>query len=64
MEEALRRKQYSLSKLWQALLSTYKEKEIKDLLGYLSFTITHNDDKSFRRIINLPKGEIWSNLGR
>lgn len=38
--------------------SFYQRKEIKDLLGYLRFTINPNDEQSFRRIINLPKRGI------
>jgi len=39
-------------------LSFYQRKEIKDLMGYLRFSINHNDEQSFRRIINLPKRGI------
>ena len=41
-------------------LSFYQRKEIKDILAYLRFTINHNDETSFRRIINLPKRGIGS----
>ncbi len=39
-------------------LSFYQRKEIKDLMGYLRLAINHNDEQSFRRIINLPKRGI------
>jgi DNA helicase-2/ATP-dependent DNA helicase PcrA len=39
-------------------LSFYQRKEIKDLLAYLRFSLNHNDEASFRRIINLPKRGI------
>lgn len=39
-------------------LSFYQRKEIKDLIGYLRFTLNQNDEASFRRIINLPKRGI------
>lgn len=38
--------------------SFYQRKEIKDLLAYFRFTLNHNDEASFRRIINLPKRGI------
>lgn len=39
-------------------LSFYQRKEIKDLLAYLRFTLNHDDEASFRRIVNLPKRGI------
>lgn len=39
-------------------LSFYQRKEIKDVLAYLRFTLNHNDEASFRRIINLPRRGI------
>jgi DNA helicase-2/ATP-dependent DNA helicase PcrA len=39
-------------------LSFYQRKEIKDLLGYLRFSLNPQDEASFRRIINLPKRGI------
>ena len=39
-------------------LSFYQRKEIKDLLGYLRFTINQQDEEAFKRIINLPKRGI------
>ena len=39
-------------------LSFYQRKEIKDLLAYLRFSINHQDEASFKRIINLPKRGI------
>jgi DNA helicase II / ATP-dependent DNA helicase PcrA len=39
-------------------LSFYQRKEIKDLLGYLRFTINQNDEEAFKRIINQPKRGI------
>lgn len=39
-------------------LSFYQRKEIKDLLGYLRFTINQSDTEAFKRIINLPKRGI------
>ena len=58
MEEALKKKGNIPYRIYGGL-SFYQRKEIKDLLGYLRFTINHNDEQSFRRIINLPKrGEL------
>lgn len=39
-------------------LSFYQRKEIKDLLAYFRFTLNHDDEASFRRIVNLPKRGI------
>ncbi len=39
-------------------LSFYQRKEIKDLLGYLRYTINQNDEEAFKRIINQPKRGI------
>lgn len=39
-------------------LSFYQRKEIKDVLAYLRFTLNHDDEASFRRIVNLPKRGI------
>lgn len=39
-------------------LSFYQRKEIKDILAYLRFTLNHQDEASFRRIVNLPKRGI------
>jgi len=39
-------------------LSFYQRKEIKDLMGYMRFSINTNDEQAFRRIINHPKRGI------
>lgn len=39
-------------------LSFYQRKEIKDLIGYLRFTVNQNDEEAFKRIINTPKRGI------
>ena len=56
MEEALRRINIPYKIIGG--LSFYQRREIKDILAYLRFTINHNDETSFRRIINLPKRGI------
>lgn len=39
-------------------LSFYQRREIKDLIAYLRFTVNHQDEEAFKRIINLPKRGI------
>lgn len=56
MEEALRRMNIKYKVVGG--LSFYQRKEIKDLLGYLRFTVNQNDEQALRRIINLPKRGI------
>ena len=56
MEEALRK--LSINYKIIGGLSFYQRKEIKDLLAYMRFSINHNDEESFKRIINLPKRGI------
>jgi DNA helicase-2/ATP-dependent DNA helicase PcrA len=56
IEEALRRMNIKYKVIGG--LSFYQRKEIKDLLAYLRFAINHQDEASFRRIINLPKRGI------
>lgn len=53
IEEALRRVNVKYKIVGG--LSFYQRREIKDLLAYLCFTINHNDEESFKRIVNLPK---------
>lgn len=55
-EEALRR----LNIKYRIIggLSFYQRKEIKDLLGYLRYTVNQQDEEAFKRIINLPKRGI------
>ncbi|MGD1839852.1 MAG: ATP-dependent helicase [Thermonemataceae bacterium] len=55
-EEALRR----LNIKYRVVggLSFYQRREIKDVIAYLRFTINHNDEEAFKRIINLPKRGI------
>ncbi len=55
-EEALRK----LSLKYRIIggLSFYQRKEIKDLIGYLRFTVNQADEEAFKRIINLPKRGI------
>lgn len=56
LEEALRRSNIKYKIIGG--LSFYQRKEIKDLLAYLRFSVNHQDEISFRRIINLPKRGI------
>lgn len=56
IEEALRRMNIRYKVIGG--LSFYQRKEIKDLLGYLRFSMNQQDEASFRRIINLPKRGI------
>jgi DNA helicase-2/ATP-dependent DNA helicase PcrA len=56
MEEALRKAGIAY-KIFGGL-SFYQRKEIKDLMGYLRFSINTNDEQAFRRIINQPKRGI------
>lgn len=56
MEESLRR--LNIKYKIVGGLSFYQRKEIKDLLAYMRFTLNHNDEASFKRIINLPKRGI------
>lgn len=56
MEESLRR--LNIKYKIVGGLSFYQRKEIKDLLAYMRFVLNHNDEASFRRIINLPKRGI------
>ena len=35
-------------------LSFYQRKEIKDLIAYFRLIVNHNDNESFKRIINYP----------
>jgi DNA helicase-2/ATP-dependent DNA helicase PcrA len=56
MEEALRR----IGVKYKVFggVSFYQRKEVKDLLAYLRFVVNHNDEQSFRRIINYPRRGI------
>jgi DNA helicase II / ATP-dependent DNA helicase PcrA len=56
IEEALRRLNIKYKVIGG--LSFYQRQEIKDLLGYLRFSLNQQDEASFRRIINLPKRGI------
>lgn len=56
IEEALRRMNIKYKVVGG--LSFYQRKEIKDLLGYLRYSMNQLDEASFRRIINLPKRGI------
>ncbi len=56
IEEALRRMNIKYKVVGG--LSFYQRKEIKDLLGYLRFSLNQQDEASFRRIINQPKRGI------
>lgn len=55
-EEALRRSNIPYKIVGG--LSFYQRKEIKDILAYLRFTLNHEDEAAFRRIVNLPKRGI------
>ncbi len=52
MEEALR-KQNIPYKIYGGL-SFYQRKEVKDLLAYFRLVANHNDEESFKRVINYP----------
>ncbi|MBR9999238.1 MAG: UvrD-helicase domain-containing protein [Cyclobacteriaceae bacterium] len=56
IEEALRRNNIKYKIIGG--LSFYQRREIKDILGYLRFSINHNDEQALKRIINLPKRGI------
>ena len=56
IEEALRRMNIKYKIIGG--LSFYQRKEIKDLIAYLRFSINHNDEESFKRIINYPRRGI------
>ncbi len=56
IEEALRRNNIKYRIIGG--LSFYQRREIKDILGYLRFSINHNDEQALKRIINLPKRGI------
>ena len=56
IEEALRR--IGIKYKVYGGVSFYQRKEVKDLLAYLRFSINHNDEQSFRRIINYPRRGI------
>ena len=56
IEEALRRLNIKYKVVGG--LSFYQRKEIKDVLAYLRFTLNHQDEASFRRIVNFPKRGI------
>ncbi len=52
IEEALRKK--NIKYRIYGGVSFYQRKEIKDVLAYLRLIINHNDEESFKRIINYP----------
>lgn len=56
IEEALRRLNITYKIIGG--LSFYQRKEIKDLIAYLRYTVNHNDEEAFKRIINYPKRGI------
>ncbi|MFN0050248.1 MAG: ATP-dependent helicase [Cytophagales bacterium] len=56
MEEALRR--LNIPYRIVGGLSFYQRKEIKDLIAYLRYTVNHQDEEAFKRIINYPKRGI------
>ncbi len=39
-------------------ISFYQRKEIKDIIAYMKLALNHNDNVSFRRIINVPQRGI------
>ena len=43
-------------------LSFFARKEIKDIIAYLRLIINHDDNFSFRRIINVPKRKIGESI--
>lgn len=56
IEEALRRLNITYKIIGG--LSFYQRKEIKDLIAYLRYTVNHNDEEAFKRVINYPKRGI------
>lgn len=58
IEEALRRMNIKYKIVGG--LSFYQRKEIKDIMAYMRFAVNHNDEESFKRIINYPKRGIGS----
>ncbi|RJE70582.1 MULTISPECIES: ATP-dependent helicase [Reichenbachiella] len=56
LEEALRRNNIKYKIVGG--LSFYQRKEIKDILGYVRFSVNQNDEQALRRIINTPKRGI------
>ena len=56
MEEALLK--YNIEYQIYGGISFFQRKEIKDILAYLRLIINHNDNFSFKRIINIPKRGI------
>jgi DNA helicase II / ATP-dependent DNA helicase PcrA len=56
MEEALRKKNIKYRVIGG--LSFYQRKEIKDLIAYMRYSVNHQDEEAFKRIINLPKRGI------
>ena len=56
IEEALRRMNIKYKIVGG--LSFYQRKEIKDIMAYMRFAVNHNDEESFKRIINYPKRGI------
>ncbi len=56
MEEALRKMNIKYRIIGG--LSFYQRREVKDLIAYLRFSVNHQDEEAFKRIINLPKRGI------
>jgi DNA helicase-2/ATP-dependent DNA helicase PcrA len=56
MEEALRKMNIKYRIIGG--LSFYQRREIKDVIAYLRFSVNHQDEEAFKRIINLPKRGI------